>query len=198
MKKFLIKTAVFLMTFVLTIVIAGRFMNRGNQDMTMKMGGATLPVVTFMQDDILINELHGHTVKVDVASMAQNIVQLGEDRRVAFQVKTYDAVVEKIALEVRNCDGSRLIEKVQIEEFTEEEGTICLNAELKDLLEKNTEYALVIVLSDANGREIRYYTRCTWEDGLYGAEKLAFVKEFHETTFDKEAAVELKKYLETM
>ena len=166
MKKFLIKSGVFMTVFILTIIIAGRFMNRGNQDMTMKMGKATLPVVTFVQDDILINELHGHTVKVDVASMAQNIVELGENRRVEFQVKTYDAVVEKIALEVRNCDGSRLIEKIQMNEFSEEEGIICLETELKDLLEKGTEYALVVVISDENGKESRYYTRCIWEEGL--------------------------------
>lgn len=197
MKKLLIKSGVFLITFILTVVIAGRFMNRGNHDMTMKMGAATLPVVTFLQEEIQVNELHGHTTKMDVASMALNIIQLDENRRVAFQVQTFGEAVKEIVLEVRSCDGSRLIEKIQMEAFEEEDGLIRIETGLKDLLEKNTDYALVVVLGDEADREIRYYTRCVWNDALNAAEKLAFVKDFHETTFDKEAAVELKKYLES-
>ena len=87
MKKLFIKSGVFFLTFALTLIIAGQFTNRGNNDMTMKMGSATLPIVTFLQGDITINELHGHTEKKDVASMASNIVQLGKNREVSFRIE---------------------------------------------------------------------------------------------------------------
>ena len=197
MKKRIIKSAVFLLVFCLTLIITGKFMNRGNQDMTIKMGEATLPIVTFLQGDIPVNELHGHTQKMNVAGMASNIVQLGENREISFLIDLYDTFLTDVSLEVRSCNGERLIEKIEFTEYEENENQILIDASLKDLLEKDVEYALIVVLTDRNGRESRYYTRCVWGTELYAREKVAFVKEFHETTFDKEAAVELKKYLES-
>ena len=197
MKRRIIKSAVFLLAFCLTLIITGQYMNRGNQDMTMKMGEATLPIVTFLQGDIEVNELHGHTQKMDVAGMASNIVQLGENREISFQIDLYDTFLTGVSLEVRSCDGERLIEKIEFTEYEENDNQILIDAVLKDLLEEGMEYALIVVLTDGNGRESRYYTRCIWGTELYAREKAAFVKEFHETTFDKEAAAELKKYLES-
>jgi len=197
MKKRIIKSAVFILTFCLTLIITGKFMNRGNHDMTMKMGSATLPIVTFLQGDIAVNELHGHTAKMDVASMASNIVQLGEEREVAFRINLYDTFVTGVSLEVRSCDGERLIEKIEWTEYEEEGDYILIDTTLKDLLEEDTEYALVVVLTDEGGNENRYYTRCVWGTDRFAEEKVAFVKNFYETTFDKEAAVDLKKYLES-
>ncbi len=197
MKKLLIKSGVFMLTFVLTMVIAGKFMNRGNHDMTMKMGTATLPVVTFLQGEIPVNELHGHTVRMNEESMASNIVQLGENREVSFQINRFDRHLAEVALEVRSHDGARLIEKIEVADFEENEEYIRVDTALKDLLEAEKEYALVVVLTEEEGRESYYYTRCIWGAELKAAEKVSFVKDFHETTFDKAAAVELKKYLES-
>ncbi len=197
MKKLLIKSGVFILTFVLTLMVVGKFMNQGNNDMTMKMGPATLPIVTFFQGDITINELHGHTEKKDVASMASNIVQLGENREVSFQIEKYDNFMTEVSLEVRSCDGTRLIEKIEFTEYQEDGEYIRVDAALKDLLKEDEEYALVVVLTDEDGRESRYYTRCIWGSEKYAAEKVAFVRDFYETTFDKEAAKELTKYLES-
>lgn len=197
MKKLLIKTGVFLLTFIITMIFAGKFMNRGNNDMTMKMGSATLPLVTFLQEELPVNELHGHTVKMDVSSMASNLVQLGDNREISFRIETFDSLITKVVLEVRSCDGNRLIEQAEIMDFTEDEGNIRVDTALKDLLEKDTEYAIVVVLADENGREIRFYTRCIWGTETYAAEKVTFVRDFYEKTFDKESAKELTKYLES-
>ena len=45
MKKIIIKTAVWIVTFLLSILIVSSFMNQGNTDMTVEMGKATLPLV---------------------------------------------------------------------------------------------------------------------------------------------------------
>ena len=197
MKKMLIKTSVFVLTFVLTIIIAGKFMNRGNNDMTMKMGSASLPVVTFFQGDVAVNELHGYTMKMDVASQAYNVIQLGDARELSFFIDCFDRRLTDIAVEVRSCDGERLIEKIEGLQPEEADGSLKVDTSLKDLLDKDTEYAIVVVLKDESGREIRYYTRCIWGTEKYAAEKVAFVKDFYEATFDKEAAKELTKYLES-
>jgi len=203
MKKIILKTSVFILTFMATILITGRFMNRGNNDMTMKMGAATLPVITFLQGDVTVNALYGHTAKMDVSSMASHLIQLGEEREFSFIVDTFGSVVSKILLEIRDCSGERLIEQQELGGYEQPSGFqqqvdhIRIDAAWKDLLEKDTEYAMVIILTDAEDRQIRYYTRCIWGTEVYAAEKVAFVKDFHEKTFDKEIAGELTKYLES-
>lgn len=78
-------------------------------------------------------------------------------------------------------------------------GTIDASFQLKDLIEGDTEYMLVI-LADVNGKTVRYYTRIVWteDDSRYHVdEKLNFVSTFHNKTFDKNQAQDLSSYLET-
>ena len=56
---------------------------------------------------------------------------------------------------------------------------------------------LVILLENENGQTLRYYTRIIRADGYPVKEHLEFVKDFHEKTFDKEAAKSITKYLES-
>lgn len=197
MKKFLIKTAVFLVTFVAALMVAGRIMNRDNNSMTKEMSQPTLPIVTMSSMGIAYNELHGIVSEVDVAYQRDTITVLGENRELNFQVDTYGTQLEKLAIEVRSCDGSRLIEDTEITQYEEKSGVITVQTSVKDLIEAGEEYALVIVLTDEHDREIRYYTRMVWGEQLYVPEKLQFVYDFHETTFEDEELSSLAKYMES-
>ncbi len=46
MKKVLIKTIVFLAVFVVSLLVTGKMMNQGNENLTMEMSEAALPVIT--------------------------------------------------------------------------------------------------------------------------------------------------------
>lgn len=72
-----------------------------------------------------------------------------------------------------------------------------MNFGLKDLIDSGREYMLVMILTTSSGDEIRYYTRVLYGDNYYAAEKLDYVLDFSERTFDKERAKELTKYLES-
>ena len=54
---------------------------------------------------------------------------------------------------------------------------------------------LTLTLDD--DRQVSYYTRAIWSESLHIEEKLDFVRDFHERLYDKEAARELTRYLET-
>ncbi len=196
MKKAMIKGMIFLLTFVVALLVAGRIMNHDNQNMTMELSPSSFPVITMEKGDILYNELHGYAQPMDTAFQRGTIAELGENRELVFRISTYGLEIEGIRMEVRSRDGSRLIENTEIREFTQG-STIRVETSLKDLIEKDTEYSLIFVLTDRSGREIWYYTRVIWSDSTWGYEKLEYVRDFHEKTFDKEAAKELTKYLES-
>lgn len=197
MKRTLIKLAVFLSVFLATLVVAGRIMNKGHNNMTMEMGDASLPIVSMERDGLRYNELHGYSAPMDTAFERGTVTVLGEGRSLSLRVDTYGRIVSGMAMEVRSIDGSRLVEKREITDYTLGEEVLSADFSLKDLIDRDTEYALVLTLMLEESQPVYYYTRVVWSEKLYADEKLGFVKDFHERLYDREAAKELTKYLES-
>lgn len=163
----------------------------------MDMASATFPIVTMETDGILCNRLHGYSKPMNVAYQRDTVTPLSSSREVAFTVDTYGRSVNGISVEVRSTDGQRLIENSSVTDLTIEDDRIYAKITLKDLIEADTEYALVILVDTGEEELVRYYTRIICSDHMYAAEKLQFVTNFHETLYDKEAARELTRYLES-
>ena len=197
MKKTIIKAGIVVIVFFATLFITSSIMNKGNTDMTMEMGKATYPVVWVNYSGYRINEMHGYDNAMEISQMRDSITPLAAGRRVTLEIDPYGESISKIAFEVRSLDGSRLIENTEIEEFEQTQEGITTTFALKDLIESNQEYALVIVLTMGNGKDIRYYTRVVSTEEYFASDKLDYVNDFSNKTFDKEAAKELTKYLES-
>ncbi len=197
MKRFLIKAFVFVITFVCAILVISKIMNRDNNSTTREMAEASLPIVQMQVEDIMYNELHGMIGETDVTYQRDTFTVLGKDRKLDFQVQLYDTKLKKLGIEVRSCDGSRLIEQTEITDYEHIEDDLQVHTSVKDLIEPDIEYALIVILTDENDREIRYYTRMIWSESLYTAQKLAFVKQFHETTFHEEELSNIARYMES-
>lgn len=197
MKKAVIKGAVFALTFFAVLLTAGKIMNHGNNDMTAEMAPAGFPVVYMQSDGTRYNELHGYARSMDTAYMRDTITALDAGRGFEFAIETYGESLTKIAYEVRSVNGERLIENGEITDYVQQGSEVVGAVALKDLLDRNTEYELILLLSTGKNSNIRYYTRIIWAEDYYTGEKLAFVRDFHEKTFDKEAVKELARYMET-
>lgn len=201
MKKRIIRIAVIAIVFIASLIITGSLINTQHDNLTMEMAKATFPVLTMEMEGVSYNELHGYAKEMDVAFQRDTVTVLGESRETDFAIETFGEEVTGVSIELRSEDGERLIEQTEITELSEskKEAEVYLSGTiaLKDLIEKDTEYSLTILVEIENAKTIYYYTRVIWSDALYAAEKIAYVKDFHEKIFDKEAAQELTKYLET-
>lgn len=197
MKKAIIKLTVFFCIFMLTLIIVSKIMNRGHDNLTMDMAPATLPLVAMEWDGILYNELHGYTAAMDVAFQRDTVTVLDEGRETGFVIEPYGQSVTGISIEVRNADGSRLIENREVTDYRIKGGRIEGRIALKDLIEREEEYSLALLLELDGSRTVTYYTRIIWSQKLAVGEKLEYVRDFHERLYDREAARELTQYLET-
>ena len=201
MKKTIIKLAVFILVFLISFVVISKVMNQGNENLTMEMAPATLPVVTMETADIAYNQLHGYRGTMDTAYQRETVTELGKKREVSFFINPYDLTVQGIHVEVRSLSGERLIENTSVTDISiaDKEGNMKCSVTLKDLIEKDVEYMLVILLDTEEEGTIRYYTRIIWSEDTYAQEKLSFVKYFHNILYDREAAREqgITKYLES-
>lgn len=196
MKKALIKAAVFVCTFVISVIVISRIMNQGNTDMTAEMRPASFPIISMNIDGYEVNSLHGYAQEMEGSYLRDTITVVPQGRTVQFQIDKYDADILNVSYELRSVDGQRLIENGEVVNREEKKDIIEASITLKDLIEPKTEYSLILILETAGG-PIRYYTRVILAEDYYVTEKIAFVKDFHERTFDREAAAELTKYLES-
>ena len=197
MKKGIIKAAGFIAVFILTLIVVSRIMNKGHDNLTIEMSQASFPLITMEMDGVAYNQLHGYARAMDVAFQRDAVTVLGADRDTGFTIDTFGENVLGISIEVRSIDGSRLIENRAITDYTVKRGQISGNLALKDLIDRDGEYSLAIILEMEESRQVYYYTRVIWSDSLHAAEKLDFCIDFHRRLYDREAARELTRYVET-
>lgn len=197
MKDTLARIVSFIGIFIISTFIFSAMMSRGNTTTTMKMGDATLPVVSVLYNGAETNTMYGLTVEPDLTKYRGDLSPLGEGRTLGFIVRPFGQSILGITSEVRTTDGSRLIEANDVSDYSEEGGDIYGTIRLKDLIQEKTEYSLCIVLSLSGGKEARYYTRVISDDTLHAPEMVSFVSNFSDVTMDKESASVVAPYLES-
>lgn len=178
MKKGIIKAVVFAAIFVLTLIVVSGIMNKGHDNLTVEMSKAAFPLITMEMDGVAYNQLHGYAQAMDTAFQRDTITVLGADRSTGFVIDTFGEKVTGISMEVRSIDGSRLIENRELTDYTVKKDQISGQLALKDLIDSDVEYSLVIILELDGSRPVYYYTRAIWSDSLHAAEKLNFCKGF--------------------
>ena len=196
MRKIISKLAVCIVVFILTLFVSSSIYNKGNEELTTSMAQASLPLVHFTTDKISYNYLHGLRQEMDGSFIRDTITPLGEGRRLSFVVDTYGNTVSEISFEVRSIDGTRLVERTKVSDYDDRGDSIQASITIKDLIETGVEYNWILLLRIGN-ETVRYYTRIIDSEDYHTYEKLNFVKDFHDKTFDKEQAKDLVTYMES-
>lgn len=184
-------------SFIISIFAYSLLLNHGTTDMTEEMSDASLPTVCFIRNGYEINPMAGNISDMDYRFVFDGLTYLGEGRSLTLKVKKFDEKIESLRYEVRTLDGERLIEDTEITSYQENKENIQVTFSIKDLIEKDNDYSFVVILTLEDGREVKYYARIATEDDEKIDEKLSFVNDFSAKTFDKEAAMDLTKYLES-
>lgn len=197
MKKAIIKGTVIGVVFFVALFVISRLVNQGNNDLTVEMAKATYPLVYMEKDGVKYNCLYGYGKVMQTGFERDTITVLDDNRSTNIVIENFGNDIAEIAYELRSIDGKRLIENSDITETNETEDGITFNVALRDLIEADTEYCLVILLTDDNYQTIRYYTRVIWTEEYNTIEKLEFINDFHTKTFSKVDSKDLRKYLES-
>lgn len=196
MRKIISKLAVCIVVFILTLFVSSSIYNKGNEELTTSMVQASLPLVHFTTDKISYNYLHGLRQEMDGSFFRDTITPLGEGRTLSFVVDKYGNEISEISFEVRSIDGTRLVERTKVSDYSDKGDSIQAGVTIKDLIEPGVEYNWILMLRIGN-ETVRYYTRIIDSEDYHTYEKLNFVKDFHDKTFDKEQAKDLVTYMES-
>lgn len=164
---------------------------------TMEMENATLPYVTLFTEGQEINLLHGYCSGLDVLTVRESITPISSSQDLAVLITEKENLVKKLKYEVIAVEDGNTLEEGSCLVFDKEQDYKVARIKFKETLNKDMEYVLRITLITDQSKRIYYYTRIKVMDNFYLKEKLAFISEFHDATFDKENADNIGKYLET-
>jgi hypothetical protein len=198
-KLTIFKSIYAVLIFVIAVLIISKLSTGDNADMTAHMSEATLPTVTFISNFKEVNPLHGYLDEMDISHVRGTVFPIGSGRDINYKINTYGQKVSNLSFEVRNVDGSGLVENTMLQDYRETSDTITGSFQLKDLISSGSEYMLVMLMDTESGRA-RFYTRIVWtnDDHRYHFdEEVDFVRNFCLATFDKETASEYSRYLES-
>jgi len=196
-KSIIIKAIVSVVVFFISIVVISAIMNQSSLDITTEMSEATLPLVYIEDNGNKMNCMHGYSMEMDTKYMRQTITPLTEERTLSLRIEKYNAEIQGLSYEIRSLDGSRLVESTEIYNYIDSKDAITATISIKDLIEVETEYLLVILVQTKTGETVRYYTHIIEAEGYEAKKKVDFALDFSARTFDKEQAKELTKYLES-
>lgn len=198
MKKKFYYGVILVIIFIVALAVPFFYSQRDEEDEGKNrtlMSEAVLPVIYPCYEDIRINPLHGYVDDMDIMAMRDTLTPLAEDRRLHINIDTFDTKLSQISYEIRTMNTERVLENTLVKDW-ENASVIEAVFPIENMLVKGEEYRLTIKLTLADGREVSYYTRIVWGlDNVY--EKFSYVKDFNIRTFDKEAALELVRYLES-
>ena len=185
-----------MVVFIASLITFSIYLNKGNTDMTLDMSDPSLPVAYIEIGGRSVNEMHGYLDRMDASTIRDSITPVGEDRMVQFVIDKYDEGISSLRLEIRSNDGNRLIEDTKIINYSDYQDNLKAAVQLKDLIEENKEYNLVLIVTLSDGREVYYYTRVVMFDDSDVSNKIDFVLDFSNKTFSKDNNREFATYME--
>lgn len=165
---------------------------------TISITEASLPLVSVKTESgMLYNRMHGITGEIDEMLLDTDVTLLPSDKELALVIDTYNETIKTLGYKIRAVEDGSLIENTEVKSFDTVEGQVQATLNIKNLIRDNTPYILEIIIGTEKYEEISYYTTIYAGTDYKLQDKLDYVLDFNECTFDLEKLNEITKYLET-
>ncbi len=187
----------YILAFAAAAGAASLVVNQDKVSGAVEFAGSSLPVVYVRTAGQLMNEMHGYVMEVDAGYYRDTLTAVGDSKTINLSLYEYGYDIISGSYELYNDRYDTLIESGECTEPELSSGMLQMQIVFDSTLRSNTEYCLRIMLCDSQESIINYYTRVRYGSDLKVGEKLQFVLDFNEATFDSDNGEELEHYLET-
>lgn len=189
------RIVVLIAIFISAVITFSMWENKVNKDVTMTIEEATLPVMQFVYNDTILNELHGYTQEMDMLSMRDGLMPIGDDRTLDLEVMTYGQKIDNLSYKIRSMNSERLLVEEESADFVSTQDKVECQVKLPSLFEDNIEYNMEIAITMGD-EKMYYYTRIICAPECYADETLAFALQFHDYTFRDDANTFIPTYMD--
>lgn len=186
-----IERGILAVIFVLAVVIFSFLTNRGDENTTAGLDGATYPQVSFETNGYFVNNLSGYAKEMNITALRDTVTPV-INGQVTAVIDAHDSQVTGINYSVYTLDGK---ERLYENTISEPESTIRLSFSGEGLLEEERVMKLVFHLGE--GEQVYYYTRIVDATQANLKKCLDYAKNFHENALAKVEDVGIETAIET-
>ncbi|MBO4289556.1 MAG: hypothetical protein J5865_05570 [Lachnospiraceae bacterium] len=147
-----------------------------------------LPVVSFGAEGQRVNKLFGCVEEMNEGTLINVITPLNGDRVLPLTIQTQGSTLTAISYEIRRISDRGLIEQGSLSGWDMEGEAVSAQIPVKDLIDKGTEYELIVRLTTEHHSRVSYYSRILWDEDLKTQKMLEYVTDFHASTFSSSEA----------
>lgn len=177
MKKHLIHAGILAVVFIVAVILFSHLTNRGNNNMTADLGGATLPSVSFSCEGYEVNYLNGYKKEMDLSTMRDSITPVSGNR-LEMHIASYENEIQSANCAVYTLDGK---EKLGENTYNKPDKTVTVEFEDGILSEER----LMILTLSVDDQEIYYYTRVADSSNFSMSSCLEYVYNYHNNAMGK-------------
>ena len=185
----------YLLMFLCAAGVTAYTMNRGKVSGSIQESTSSLPVVYVRAGGQLINEMHGYLTPVDAGYYRDILTPVGESRTINLSATQGRSKIVSARYELYDEQNVNLLEQGEVSEESRADNIYQMQIVLGTVLHSNTEYCMRVILKDDQEQEIYYYSRLHYGEDLKISEKIKFVLDFNDATFDKNRISAVADYL---
>lgn len=189
-KKRWIERGILTVIFVVAVVVFSFLTNRGDENTTVGLDGATFPQISFVTNGYYVNELSGYAKEMDIPKLRDTITPVINDEVTAV-IDAYDQEITDLKYYVYTLDGKELLYENTIQT---PEATFTLEFAGEGLLDEERVMKAVIHTGE---KEIYYYTRIIDAKDAHLKKCLDYAKDFHENALAKAENAGIETAIET-
>ncbi len=198
--KYLYKFFAYLVLFCFSIFLFSRDIpniSEGTATAT-SLHDSTFPIMYLQLGEYTVNTLHGYSSELDSADVRESITPLGTDKSFTIKISENESNIKRLDYELKDIANQKTILSNTLTAFSHEKKFKTAKIKLDATMDTSTEYGLKITLTTNYSKKIHFFTRIKYYDAdFFLKEKLDFVNQFHQATFDHGKSLKLEDYLET-
>lgn len=189
-KKKLQEAGILTGVFIIAVIVFSYVTNKSNDNMTVDIGTAAYPQISFAYNGYAINSVPGYAQEMDIPSIRDTITPV-IGKKTAVEIKAYDNKIQKLMYQVYSLDGEKQIMEKEIEN---PDKNVPLDLSRGNMTRE--EKVLKVTLTLEDGKDIYFYTRIKSAENASMRECLDYVKNFHEGALAKTDGAGVGKAIE--
>lgn len=163
---------------------------------TVEMEKVSFPVVQVKQGAYVVNTLHGYETSLDVTTIRDGVVPVGDDNKLSMTVLVDELNVTRGTIEIFDIVEGKSIESNDLGNFQRDNDKINIVYTLTGSYQEGAEYVATITLVSQKGDKLKYYTRFKKTDVSHFKEIMSYALEFHKDVLNKDTASNVVTHIE--
>jgi len=189
-KKRWIERGILAIIFVVAVVIFSFLTNRGDENTTVGLDGATYPQVSFVTNGYYVNPLYGYAKEMNIPNLRDTVTPV-INGQVTVAIDSHDREIAGVDYYVYTLDGNELLYNHTI---SMPESTLTLTFSGEGLLEEERVLKMIFHMGE---EDIYYYTRIVDASDANLKKCLDYAKNFHDNALAKTEDAGIETAIET-